>query len=610
MSSHNSSAASKVLELAKNKTNEVKNIVNRFIISSIPIFIESKQLLIGIMICMKKLFTIISLSFLFLIYTQTTSYASHCPASDYDCQIKEIQHEIDAISGAHENNKKELSDLNKQVDDLKRRINALSTQLSKLETEIANREDDLSFAQEVFNEKTFSHYKFLRTYDPLMPFLSTKDASSAIREIVLRQKAADTDRALMHEMVEKLSQLQKDKQTLETNKKNLSAAQATVNERAQFLGKEVSKVENYITSLSAKQQELVSLKEGGFQTSIGDTPPTLEPCSGPPGSANFCDPGFRPAFAAFSFGAPHRTGMSQYGALGRSKAGQSAETILSAYYQGASLNKGYAIPSTIGVTGIGRVSFEENYLLGIYEVPEKWGDEGGFEALKAQAVAARSYALAVTNNGAGNICTTEACQVYKPQLKSGKWAEAVRATRGWVLTVGGQPAKTYFAASSGGYTISQWGWTGIKDTNGDWPNGAYEKTGGSPWFYKGWYKSRGGATCGKSSPWLTGEQMADILNAWHVVTKGGGDIDRVSPLDTQCWKGNPYSVSDLVSIGGYTSVSSVSVTYNNSGSTGSVNFSTNKGSISINGDELKKAFNLRAPGYIGIKSSLFNFEKL
>jgi peptidoglycan hydrolase-like amidase len=301
--------------------------------------------------------------------------------------------------------------------------------------------------------------------------------------------------------------------------------------------------------------------------------------------------------------------MSQYGALGRSKSGQSAETILAAYFQGASLRKDYPVPATIGVQGVGRVSFEDNYLLGIYEVPESWGNDGGFEALKAQAVAARSYALAATNNGAGTICTTEACQVYKKQLKSGKWAEAVRATRGWVLIKDGGPARAYFAASSGGYTISQWGWTGIKDTNGDWPNGSYEKVGGSPWFYKGWFKSRSGATCGRSGPWLTSEQMADIINAWSVLYHGGGDTGRISPPD-KCFGGNPYSQSELQGLGGYTSVSSVSVVYGNGGSTQSVTFSTNKGSTTISGEELKRAFNLRAPGNIGIKSSLFNIEKL
>src|SRR3990170_2554069 len=130
------------------------------------------------------------------------------------------------------------------------------------------------------------------------------------------------------------------------------------------------------------------------------------------------------------------------------------------------------------------------------------------------------------------------------------------------------------------------------------------------WFYKGWYKSRGGATCGKSNPWLTGQQTADIINAWQVLYKGGGDTGRISPVDTACWGGNPYSISELAWIGGYTSVDSVSVVYANSGSTQTILLGTNKGSINISGDEFKKAFNLRAPGYIGLKSSLFNIEKL
>ncbi|MFH1863705.1 MAG: hypothetical protein ABIJ85_02195, partial [bacterium] len=77
-----------------------------------------------------------------------------------------------------------------------------------------------------------------------------------------------------------------------------------------------------------------------------------------------------------------------------------------------------------------------------------------------------------------------------------------------------------------------------------------------------------------------------------------------------CWGGNPYSVSELKSIGGYSSVSSVSVVYANSGSTQTVSFGTDKGSVNISGEEFKKAFNLRAPGYIGLKSSLFNIEKI
>ena len=536
--------------------------------------------------------------------------AIDCPSTDYDCQIREIQREIDALSPAHERNKQELSDLKTQLDSLKKKISNLSVQLDNLGKDIFKREEDLAYTRKIFEEKTNNHYKFIRLYDPILPFFSSTNASEVFREISFRQRAADEDRKVIEKFAVDLAKLKTDKENLEKTKTSLASVQGQVKKRADFLEGEVTEVESYLTSLTSKQKELEALKAGGFQTSVGDTPPSLEPCAGPPGSSNFCDPGFRGAFAAFSFGAPHRTGMSQYGAYGRSKSGQSAEQILEAYYQGSGLNKGYPVPATIGVAGYGRLPFEDNYLLGIYEVPETWGDNGGFEALKAQAVAARSYALAVTGGGAGTICTTQACQVYKPQLKSGKWAEAVRATRNWVLIKDGVAAKAYYASTSGGFTISQWGWNGIKDTAGDWPSQAYEKIAGSPWFYKGWYRSRSGVSCGRGHPWLTSEEMADMINAWQVIYKGGGDASRISPVDSNCWGGNPYSMADLRSIAGYTSVGDVSVIYGNDGATLSVNFSTNKGSISISGSEFKKAFNLRVPGYIGIKSSLYNIEKL
>ncbi len=535
--------------------------------------------------------------------------AQECPTSDYDCQIASIQREINAISPAQEKNKADLASLNKQIADLNSKIAKLTSQLKKLETDIVKREGDVAFTKTIFDEKAKDQYTFLRLYDPLTPFLFSDSASDAFRQISFRQKAAESDRKTMDTYGQELVALKTDKDSLQKNKINLSSLQSQVSEKQKFLAGEVAKVDSYLSTLSAKQNDLSAAKAGGFETSIGDTPPSLEPCTGPPGSSNFCDPGFKPAFAAFSFGAPHRTGMSQYGAYGRSKSGQTAEQILSAYYQGAELSKNYSPSSTIGVTGYGRVSLEDNYLLGIYEVPESWGNNGGFEALKAQAVAARSYALYSTNNGSGTICTTEACQVYKPQLKSGKWKEAVAATRGWVMLKGGTPAATFFSASTGGYTISQWGWSGIKDTSGGWPDTAYEKISGSPWFYKGWYKSRGGAACGRGNPWLNSSEMADILNAWKVLYQGVGSVSRVSPVGS-CWGGNPYSISELAGIGGYTSVSNASVVYGNDGSTINITFSTNNGSVTIAGSEFKKAFNLRAPGYIGLKSSLFNIEKL
>ncbi len=535
---------------------------------------------------------------------------------DIDFCMAKIESEINALKPAQEYNKKELSDLKAQIKSLEVRLNAILNQLLLKEKNILMKEEDLAYAEEIFTQKTKNHYIFVRLYDPLAPFVFSDNASDAFREITMRHKAAHKDIQTMQDYVEDLIALKREKDNLIKNKTSLSSLKSQVAARASFLEGEVAKTEEYLNILSAKQRELAALKAGGFQTSVGDTPATLEPCSGPPGSSTFCDPGFRPAFAFFSFGAPHRVGMSQYGAYGRAKEGQSAETILSSYYQGAELNKNYPVPDTIGVLGYGRIPFEDNYLLGIYEVPESWGESGGFEALKAQAVAARSYALAVTNNGQGSICVTEKCQVYKPQLKTGRWAEAVRATRGWVITKEGKPATTYYASTSGGYTLSKWGWLGIKDVkDGSWPDGAYEKIAGSPWFYKGWFKSRGGVTCGRSNPWLTQSEMADIINAWEVLYNGAnGDKSRITPVDTSCWGGNPYSITELASIGGHQSVYSVFVIYASDGQTLNATFTTNKGTVTIPGwqlsDPKEGVVNLRAPGYIGLKSSLFNVEKL
>ena len=560
----------------------------------------------------KIILALLILSFSFLVVSVN---AQECPATDYDCQITALQREYDALAPAQEKNKQDLAALNKQIADLTSKISKLTAQLKNLESQIGVREEELAFTREIFGEKARNHYTFLRLYDPITPFLFSDSASEAFREISFRQKAADEDRKAVESYGQELISLKNDRDSLEKNKASLSSLQTQVAEKQKFLAGEVAKVDTYLSSLSSKQNELAALKAGGFSTTVGDVPASLEPCSGKPGSSNFCDPGFRPAFAGFSYGAPHRKGMSQYGAYGRAKSGQSAEAILSAYYGGIQLKKDYPTNINISVSGYGTVDIE-TYVKRIYEMPSSWTANDS-AALKAQAVAARSYALAYTNNGVKSICATESCQVYKAANKGGAWDAAVDATRGWVLVSDGAPFSAWYASTAGGYTFgysSQDHTTpNLWDTpsgQGGWPNSAYEIAGGSPWFYKGWYKSRSGSSCGRDNPWLTSEEMADILNAWKVLYEGGGDVGRVSPVGS-CWGGNPYSVSELASIGGFTSVSSVSpAIYGSDGSTVSVTFQTSNGTKTISGEQLKKAFNLRAPGYIGLKSSLFNIEKL
>lgn len=102
------------------------------------------------------------------------------------------------------------------------------------------------------------------------------------------------------------------------------------------------------------------------------------------------------------------------------------------------------------------------YLNGIAEVPRDWP----LEALKAQVVAARTYALSHMNPSTAlarelryNLCSTDACQVYRGlNVERGAWgsawSQAVADTQGEILQHEGKPAQTFYFSTSNGQTYS------------------------------------------------------------------------------------------------------------------------------------------------------------
>src|SRR5262245_2536139 len=94
----------------------------------------------------------------------------------------------------------------------------------------------------------------------------------------------------------------------------------------------------------------------------------------------------------------------------------------------------------------------EAYLYGVVpsEMPRDWQQE----ALKAQAVAARSYALAVKKNGSWfDLYPDTRSQVYLGIAhEAPSTTAAVNATAGEVVLYNGRVATTYFFSSSGGRT--------------------------------------------------------------------------------------------------------------------------------------------------------------
>ena len=82
-------------------------------------------------------------------------------------------------------------------------------------------------------------------------------------------------------------------------------------------------------------------------------------------------------------------------------------------------------------------------------MPAKWP----LEALKAQAIASRTYALKQKGNPLYDIDSTQSNQVYNGlESKTYKTSRAVRSTRSLVLTYKNKLISALFHSSSGGMT--------------------------------------------------------------------------------------------------------------------------------------------------------------
>jgi SpoIID/LytB domain protein len=104
-----------------------------------------------------------------------------------------------------------------------------------------------------------------------------------------------------------------------------------------------------------------------------------------------------------------------------------------------------------GVTAINRLKVD-HYVRGVVagEMPSSWHPE----ALKAQAVAARTYALATRKaGGVFDLYPDTRSQVYRGVAGEEPTTNAaVKATGGQVVTYEGEPIVTYYFSTSGGHT--------------------------------------------------------------------------------------------------------------------------------------------------------------
>lgn len=539
-------------------------------------------------------------------------------------KLEDIRRQKDAVNAKVAQLSSQLGVTQAQIDDLEDSIKEMEKQLDIINKNLADRKGTLA-EKVALRNNAIRNYAKRAKLNELELFLSglqfgsftisgfqysalayifdksvTDDTIKLIKTLNSEIDSYEKDKAeglaLKNDLENSKSKLVALKNQVESQKTNAQSNLKDLAGKEKNTADELKSIQEKIDELNAKQQAILNEKNGAGSSSVGDyEAPSYE----------LPNPGFSPAFVAFSYGAyTHGNGMSQYGAKGRAEDGQSYKDILKFYYKVGVKTDG-SFPSKISVKGYGEMDFQK-YLYGIAEMPSSWDAD----ALKAQAIAARTYA----SKASKPICTSESCQVFlksKSDNPPSSWKKAVDDTKNMVLD---GASTSQYSSTTGGY-INNVGW----DTKGgSWPQQAYEKRAGSPWFYKAWFTksyANNSDKCGRSNPWLKESEMADILNAMVVWEKGtSSDRNHISPTTTSCWGGDPYSTSEMASRADdlgtkYTSVSGVDTTVGNNGTTTKVVFQTNAGSVSIDGAKFKTVFNLRAPGYISIKNKLFDMVK-
>jgi len=545
-------------------------------------------------------------------------------------KLAEIQVKKDDVANSINSLLGELNVTKEQIDQVQVQIDQINIELSQINDNLQNRKQSIQQKTDIRNLIIRNYAKEHRVtelelfYDLFLS--NNNDLNSISQSFGFAKFITNNLNSLIYTLNQEINNFEKDKnQGMELKKQmivaqdnlmfiknQLDSKRLSASNELNVLGKkeedfveDLEDLEKEISELSIKQQAILQSKGGEFSASLSEGVESDDPRS----SASF-NPSFSPAFGFFSYGAyTHRNGMSQYGAKGRAEEGQDYKEILNFYYKTSVDEVDDLDKRQIKVEGFGTYSMQE-YLYGLGEMPASWP----MDALKAQAIAARTYAFRYLKNKS-SICATTNCQYFHNDLINGnsrdRWRDAVDETKNMILK---GDVTAQYSSTTGGW-INNIGW----DTSqGVWPNDAYEKKAGSPWFYKAWFTqnyNKNSSTCKRSSPWLNSEETADILNA-YVLLKEGKNTQRVVPETiNECpingISGNPYSKSELREKAknanestGFKHVTEViDLKYDTSkGKTTYIKFKTDKGEFTVSDAQLfSEAFNIRAPGYVAIK---------
>ena len=549
---------------------------------------------------------------------------------DINTQLSQLTKELDDSVAATQPLQSQLDSEQKQITDIKNQIAGVTADIAVKKKQINDGYANLAQKEQIINH-TIRDFYVNSYYDtPLLTFFSQATMNDVTQTLAYQHAQTEEDKSIITNIALTINDLQTEKEQLQQEESWLSATQAKLDADTAKLNTVItgakayqSQLSNQIAQLSAEQQQLIAQK----YASLGIPTTAVTTSSGCSSDINpYKDPGFGGTkFGFFSYGVPNRVGLNQYGAKGRAEAGQSYNDILNAYYANFQITTMPTSSTNVTVNGTNdagetfsnQTFTVEDYLQHIYEMPSGWPSE----ALKAQAIAARSYVMHAIANGTTTVAPNQSFQEVKTELNAQPWIDAVNATAGQVMTSGGQPIDAFFSSTHGGFVhaSADIGWSATSYTKtaqdtttqvnsfADLNNDAYDKA--SPGFYCDW----GSRSSANGTAWLASSDVADIANVILLSQKDSSTTPHLSQTDKgvpDTWDaGQVQQQLRNRGVTPYTSVSNISVSADfGSGNTTTVTITGDGGTNSFSGSQFKTLFNLRAPANIQIVGPLYNVE--
>jgi SpoIID/LytB domain protein len=577
--------------------------------------------------------------------------------TEIQSQKQQKQKELEAIL-------KDIEQISNSRASLSTKIKELETERTKLESVITFLKADLKRSEDLYKQQETDLQKVSEQYalNHALYDIETKKnlgvmffESENIRDVMDRLLYFSLQNRLITEqrdfIITKRTGLEKTKKENEEEQKKLSASLQSVNEKIASLQAEQQLLNaryrqstaarailtSDIKNLSKKEQDILNNKATNAPPT-SSTPPSGAGSNGgttAPPSGSVISTGAVDVFLGDTLikSTDHSiriraksNGDVRINALGSS--------IPSSPYQGTlEFHKNNRRTFT-GAEGTKTVNFVNDinvdlYLRGLGEMPSSWGAAGGMEALKAQVVAARTYTYRKMLNGASpyDLVDTTDDQNYvgvgKVYSSYGQyWDQAVSGTTGVGIIQGGSPISAYYSSSGGGYGLSTqevWGGyrayalggTDRRQVNGTWRDYGEDVGGFST---SNWHPS---ANTTQSTGWMEHffnaaifldpendgvlvssterQKLTGQYSDWNVLMNHLGD------KSIQKRVGQIQEVNHIYDDGGQ-------VIGQNSKYTRHVEIKGTLGTIRVNGQAFRTAFNLVSSGKNAIWSSLFDIK--